>query len=277
MYDKALLIVVALHASVPAALAAPEIDASSEHAFSCFIQPSREVALGAPAAGIVAEVHVERAQSVAEGDVLLRLESSMERANLALAEAAADFTGEIRAAEAQLANLRRRHERAREMQRQGAVPTEVLEQAETQALVAAGELAKARQNQRLARLERDRARSMLALREVRAPFDGIITDRLVAAGEFVRDQPVLKIARIRPLHVELVLPVETMGRYAVGDPVSVLAEQPAQRHMASVLVVDRVIDAASGTYRVTLELDNPDGVIAGGQRCHLAGENLADR
>jgi hypothetical protein len=49
-----------------------------------------------------------------------------------------------------------------------------------------------------------------------------------------------------------------------------ISEPIAGVHPATVTVVDRVFDAASGTFGVRLDLSNPDGALPAGQRCTVA-------
>ena len=71
------------------------------------------VDIGAPAEGIVAGVTVDRSSSVKKGQILVELESSVERATLEKAKAMATFDGEIGLQKAQLAFAKRVHQRVR--------------------------------------------------------------------------------------------------------------------------------------------------------------------
>ena len=82
-------------------------------------------------------------------------------------------------------------------------------------------------------------------------------------------KPILKLAQIDPLRVEVVLPQAVFGKVAVGGLAMVRAEGGGVPRQARVLVVDRVIDAASGMFGVRLELPNPGGAQPAGQRCKV--------
>jgi multidrug efflux pump subunit AcrA (membrane-fusion protein) len=91
-------------------------------------------------------------------------------------------------------------------------------------------------------------------------------------GEFattnIKD-PILRLAEIDPLNVEVVLPAERFGRIKRGDRAEVVPETGDQRYPAKVTVVDRVMDGASGTFGVRLELRNPGGAIPAGAKCSV--------
>ena len=72
-----------------------------------------------------------------------------------------------------------------------------------------------------------------------------MAERFLSKGEFVEDQPILKIAQIDPLHVEVIAPVEMLGAVRVGMRAEVRPENPVGGgYPARVTIVDRVIDAA---------------------------------
>jgi multidrug efflux pump subunit AcrA (membrane-fusion protein) len=61
-----------------------------------------------------------------------------------------------------------------------------------------------------------------------------------------------------------------LGSIAVGDAVDIRPEAPVNgTYTARVTVIDDVIDAASGTFRVRAELANPGERVAAGLRCKM--------
>ena len=130
----------------------------------------------------------------------------------------------------------------------------------------------ARDNRARAHLEARRLAELLEQRRVRSPVDGIVTDRLQHPGELAisgeTGKGMLRLAVTNPLRVELVLPVTLLGSVKPGEVAQVEPEPPLKgRWRAVVKQIDRVVDAASGTFRVTLDLPNPDGAIPGGVKC----------
>jgi multidrug efflux pump subunit AcrA (membrane-fusion protein) len=103
-----------------------------------------------------------------------------------------------------------------------------------------------------------------------SPINGVVMERFLSPGEFVEDQPVLKLAQIHPLHVEVFAPVELLGTIKVGMSADVSPEEPVgQVYKARVTIVDQVVDAASGTFGVRLELPNPKYRLPAGLRCRV--------
>ena len=69
--------------------------------------------------------------------------------------------------------------------------------------------------------------------------------------------------------VEVVLPATVYNRIRRGETATVTPEAPGGRYTATVTLVDRVIDAASGTFGVRLELPNPNLAIPAGAKCKV--------
>jgi membrane fusion protein (multidrug efflux system) len=123
--------------------------------------------------------------------------------------------------------------------------------------------------QRIAQLTASRSAAQLALKQIRASVDGVVTERKLSPGEYVYEQtPIMTIAQIDPLNVELVLSADRYGSIRVGDRALVQPAQPVGgSYEAQVVVVDPVIDAASSTFGVRLLLPNPGTRIPAGLRC----------
>ena len=125
-------------------------------------------------------------------------------------------------------------------------------------------------NQRLADLELRKSTAELARRTIRSPIAGVVVERSLSTGEFVKQDPILKLAQLDPLRVEAFVPVSMLGKIRVGMDAQVMPEAPVNGvHQAKVTVVDRVVDAASGTFGVRLELPNPDYHLPAGLKCRL--------
>ena len=96
----------------------------------------------------------------------------------------------------------------------------------------------------------------------------------MSPGEFVYSQtPLLTVAEMNPLNVEVYIPIDLYGKVIKGSPATILPESPiGGSYAARVVVVDQVFDAASGTYGARLELANPQYAIPAGLRCRVKFE-----
>lgn len=247
------------------AFAAPPARAET---LDCLINPYVVVSVSFSAEGVLDTVSVDRGDLVKEGQVLATLESSVERANVALAAARARAESAMKSNQVRLDFGVRKFERTDQMYKKDLVPLKDLDEAETQKILAAIGVLEAKENREIAELELERARAALAQRTMRSPVTGVVTERLLWAGEFVKGTAVLKLAQIHPLHVEVIAPVMLLGKITVGMRADVLPEAPVGgSYAATVTVVDRVVDAASGTFGVRLDLPNRDYKLPAGLKC----------
>jgi RND family efflux transporter MFP subunit len=231
-----------------AAFAQAPAAAPPKNALDCLIEPSIEVKLGSPVDGVIADIRVDRGASVRRGQPLVLLNSQLEAAAVDSARGKAEFT-------------RRKAERNDELFRQQLISVQERDQLETEA--------------KLANLELREREAALRLRTISSPIDGIVVDRLMAPGDQISRAGghILRLMRIDPLYVELVAPAALFGRIRVGASAQVTPDGLSQQkpYLAKVSVIDRVIDAASGTFRVRLELRNPNHAIPTGLRCRVQG------
>ncbi len=241
-----------------------------ESTLACIIEPSQVIEIGSPVTGLIETIHVERSDFVEAGQVLVNLESGAERAAVELARSQARMNEQIKSREASASLGNRRRERVTRLYEENTLSLELREEVETEAELAELELEQARADKRLASLQLDQAIAVLKRRTIRSPIAGVVADRMLSPGERVDDEPILKVVQIDPLRVEVILPASLFGSVAVGMRAAVIPEFPGDTvHVASVTIVDRVIDAASGTFGVRLELPNPEHEIPGGLHCQV--------
>ncbi len=239
-------------------------------ALDCMIQPHQVVQVGTAAAGVVSRLAVDRGDSVRRGQVVAHLNSNVERAALALARERAEQNGEVAAATGAQDLARRELDRATELAEENFVSRTYFERQRAEAQVAGGRVDQAQERRKLAAREVDLAVAQLSMRTIVSPLDGVVVERFVSNGEYVDQKPLLRIAAIDPLRVDALVPAAAFGQVQIGAFATVIPELfNRSEHTAVVKSVDRVIDAASNTFRVRLELPNPGGVLPAGLRCKV--------
>lgn len=256
--------------TILATLLAATTAAAAEDSFDCVIDPSEVAKLGSPIPGILAQVLVKRGDQVTRGQPVAVLESSVETSTVKLNRFRAESTAKIDAQEEKLKLARSRVERFG--QPRGLVVTQdKFEELRSDAHVAEQELLREQQERQLAELELERSQATLDQRTIRSTIDGIVSEKKLSAGEFVNQEGyVVTVARLDPLYVEVYLPVAYFRQVHVGMQASVHPAPPIEStYAATISVVDRVFDPASGTFGVRLELPNPGNLLPGGQRCKV--------
>lgn len=211
--------------------------------FDGLIEPKEMVEVSSQSPGILDVVPVRRGDRVVRGQVLAKLKSGLDQVTVDLAAA-------------QLAFSKRRAERNEELFKKELLSAHEQDEMQTEI--------------RIAELQLKQAQERLAMRTIRSPVDGVVVERRLSPGEYVGEGAILTVAQIDPLNVEVIVPVEQFGKIAVGEEAVVIPEAPVGgEHAAKVTIVDRVIDAASGTFGVRLELSNPDYGLPSGLKCRV--------
>jgi len=229
------------------------------------IGPSIVVEIGAPAEGIVSKVTVDRGSLVKHGQTLVELESTVEQATSEKYQAMATFNGEIGLQQAHLAFAKRAHERIKQIE---AFSTHDKDQAATEIVMTEYRLKKALENRTLAELEFKKAQAELARRSIKSPISGVVVERYLSPGEYVNNKPLLRVAQINPLRVEVIVPAEMFGRINPGMTATIVPDmQKFGARTATVTIVDKVIDSASNTFGVRLDLANADLQVPSGLKC----------
>ncbi len=134
------------------------------------IQPERRADLRAEVSAVVLQVFKENGDAVRKGDLLMRLDDTAIRDSLASAEESARASGQA------FEQAERQVQRLKTLQSQGMTSMQALEDAEVRRNNAQSDLAAARSRVVAARQQLQRT-------EVRAPFDGIVSERKASAGD----------------------------------------------------------------------------------------------
>ena len=248
------------------ALTAPAVWATG---MGCVITPYDEISIGTPVEGLIQTVPVDRGDWVTKGQVILTLESSFEEATVALAKAKAEAEAALKSSQLKMGFTSRKLERAQELFKTNSIAQHEVDEAQTEKALAESAYREASEHKRQAELELNRATAALQLRTIRSPIAGVVVDRLLSPGELARQQtPVMKLAQINPLRVEVFAPLSLLGKLKTGMRADVRPEgkgQPALQ--AKVVVVNKVVDSASGTFGVRLEMLNPNNAVSAGLAC----------
>ncbi|MDB5863904.1 MAG: hypothetical protein JWO70_1710 [Betaproteobacteria bacterium] len=251
--------------------------AAAQPPLRCVIEPDRVAEIGSPVIGVVESVHVERGDIVRQGQLLAQLRAPVERASVGAAEVRAQADADVQAAVANYEFQRQKLARTEELMNKKFVSAQALDQVRAETSVAEQRLAQAREQKRVAKQELETAHAQLGLRQIRAPFAGIVADRYVSAGERVEVKPMFRLAKVDPLRVEIIAPAALYGSIRKGMAAQITPELPnAARLDTKVVLVDRIIDAASNTFRVRAELPNANAAVPSGLRCRAEMAGVAE-
>jgi len=246
---------------------------------NCRIEPYVRVDVSSAAEGVVSEVLVQKNDTVKKGDVLARLEASLETATVDLRELQSKLESDIAAQQLALKFAKRNLDRVQDLYDKKAASFAELDKAKTEHELAAQQLQQARDRRRQAAMEYKRALADLARRTILSPIDGVVVERFKEPGEHIYFEPVLQIAQLDPLKVEVFAPARLYGKIklnmqAVVTPDLAIAKKT---YDAAVTQVDKVIDAPSNTFGVTLEIPNADLSLPSGLKCKVVFPDVTNQ
>jgi RND family efflux transporter MFP subunit len=236
----------------------------------CLLEPNRVIDVSSAIRGVLSEVSVDRGDLVEQGQIVARLDSRVEQAAMEFAQAKAKASAGIEADKLNAEFAGRRSERVGALYNKSAASGDQADESTTLARLRGLELAQARENQHLAQLEARQAEEILNQHVVRSPVRGVVVQRYLSPGESAEDRPIVRIAEIQTLRAETIIPVAQFGNVKIGQQAVIVPEAPLTGHyVGTVTVVDRVADAASGTFRARVALGNKDYALPSGLRCSV--------
>jgi len=246
--------------------------AKSAAVYDCLIEPTQTVDVSSPVVGLLEKVNVRRGDKVYKGQVIANLESTAESASAALARYKSEMTAPTETAKNKIEFAKRKYQRRREMHAQNFMSAQEQDEAEGELKQAEAELKLAEENKAVAKLEWHQQTGLLDLRTIRSPFDGVVVEQNIYPGEVVepggQKKNILKLAQLNPLRVYVILPMSAFGKIKSGMKVDVNPELPVGGHyVGSVNIIDRIVNAASGTFGVFLEVANPKLDVPAGVKC----------
>jgi RND family efflux transporter MFP subunit len=216
------------------------------------LEPQQAATVRAEVSGSVLRIGAEAGQRVKRGALLASLDDT------AVRDAYLSARSSVRSAEAALDLARRNAERSERLSQAGAIAERDLESAQWNATNAEGTLADAR-----ARLAS--ANEQLEDTRVRAPFEGIVSERQVDAGDVVQVGAALfTIVDPRSLRLEAAVPADQLGRLQTGTPVEFTVNGVDRRISGRIERINPVVDPATRQVRIYVTIPNPSQALAAG-------------
>ena len=203
------------------------------------IAPVQGATISAELAGMVTEIGFQSGTPVKKGDVLLKLDASAEQAQMRSAQADAELA-------------KQDFDRA-----QGLAERRVISRAELDA-------AASRFTQRKAAV--DNMQSVIAKKEIRAPFDGIAGIREVNPGQMVPvGQNLVTLQALDQVFVNFSMPQQQLSEITAGLPVKVTTDAIAGREFDGELTaINSAISAATRSVSLQATIDNADHALRAG-------------
>ena len=248
--------------AAPATAPQPAAPADESYIASGPVVVENQVDVQAQREGIVSQVFGDTGTAVRKGQLLALLDNRQlgaekEAARARMRSSQADeknWEAESKVAEVDL-------ERAEEMWKSQLITKQALDHARYKVVSGKYEAEREHESARNAEAMLQSLELEIEKTRIVAPFEGVVGRRYVRAGQKVAvGDRLFWVTATGPLRVKFTLPERFMGRIKNGQQVEVSAAiAENQKHMARVIQVSPVVDAASGTIEVLAELIGPAG------------------
>lgn len=227
--------------------------------------------------GVVAELMSDAGAHVRAGDILAQLDDRQLTADLDAARAKTQSTeADLKVWQAEARVLQSDYDRAEKMWEAQLITREQLEHAKFKAEADHYDvqrveqlLVNARETERSLELELEKT-------QIRAPFSGVVARRYVRQGQQVaKGDRLFWVTAEGPLQMRFTLPEKFIGRIHKGQELPMMTpDVPDQKYKVRVEEVSPVVDPASSTIEVTVELEGKPGLLRPGMDASVNLENL---
>jgi RND family efflux transporter MFP subunit len=261
----AALMIVAIGTSVSAADRSPLVVVSTVQTDTVIKQvpltgtftSARVARLSAEISGQVEAVNVEVGDRVETGSALVELDREIEQLTLQALQASTTQSG------AELADARRRYQDAQRLREQKNISENALRLLEAEVKVDSATL---RQKQ----AEEQRQQARVERHTLRAPFSGVISERLTETGEWIEPgRPVLTLVAVDDLRIEFRVPQEFYSGIDSQSTVSITLDAlPDREFDGTIDAVVPVSDVSSRTFLIHVRVNAGDARLTPGMSVH---------
>jgi len=219
---------------------------------------SKKTTLAAVLPARIASIESAEGSVVSEGEVVVVLDDGVQRVRMEYARSAAASLAEVNLTRVRWEHGKREWDRLVKLRGDDYASSKELSDAYAHSEVARLEHALAKQQNRQAKLVFERERRQLEEFVIHAPFTGYVSQHLKEVGETVDQlEGIVTIVQLDPLEVNVDCPLWFAPYVNVGDRVAVEPSDVQSPVRSGVVVLaNRVADAASQTFQVTIELPN---------------------
>ncbi|MGZ8446237.1 MAG: efflux RND transporter periplasmic adaptor subunit [Candidatus Deferrimicrobiaceae bacterium] len=232
------------------------------------LSPKYDALVKSEFGGTVAEVYVTEWVRVKKGAPLARVDTREAEAMKNKAEASLEMAkAALLEAEAAGNRADREDERAHNLKEAGLVTQQNLDDARTLKEAAAARVSAARAQVRVAEEDIRQARARFSKAVIRAPFDGVVAERMVNVGEVVGEmqKELFRVVDNRLLDLTVTVPSSEMGALREGQPLTFSTDAvPGRTFTGKVKFINPAVDESNRSVKVVAEVENRQEVLKGG-------------
>jgi membrane fusion protein (multidrug efflux system) len=209
------------------------------------------VMLGADLPGMIAEILFESGSHATKDQILVRLDTRQEEAQLRTAKAKLDLA-------------RQNLDRSRDLRAKNVIAQYAYDEAKTQFESAEANV--------------DETQAMIDRKTIRAPFSGDLGIRQINTGQYLKSgDPIVQLESLDPIYVNFALPQQNFGKLAVGQQLMVKADGiPEKAFPGKITAINSAVDTSTRNIQIQGTVANPDHLLRSGMFAgvHLILPNL---
>lgn len=204
-----------------------------------FIEPNQGVSVSNEVPGIVTAINFINGTLVKKGEVLLNIDASVQKADL-------------KAQQVQLPSIHDDYKRLAKLFTEHSVSAQSVETAQS------------KYEAMLANIESLQA--TIALREIKAPFNGLLGIRNVNLGQYLsQGSNIVRLEDLSLMRVRFTVPQAQIGKIHLKQAISLTIEAfPNRVYTGSINAIEPVVNNQTGLVTVQAELPNKDRTLRGG-------------
>jgi membrane fusion protein, multidrug efflux system len=197
------------------------------------------VMLGADLPGTISEILFESGSHATNGQILVRLDTRQEEAQLRTAKAKLDLA-------------RQNLDRARDLGTKHVIAQSAYDEVKSQYDSAVSTV--------------DETQAMIDRKTIRAPFAGDLGIRQVNTGQYLKSgDPIVQLESLDSIYVNFALPQQNLGKLAVGQQLSVKADGiPDKSFPGKITAINSAVDTSTRNIQVQGTVANPDHLLRSG-------------
>lgn len=250
-----------------------------------YLEPYRSIEISPAESGVIRELLVKEGQTVKKGAPLIKLDSKVIEARLAVATAQSENKGRILEAQSEFNLEKGRYDKLADLDTQGLSNNFELERQNANMKSSEGRLVDAQEQQRVFLLQAEQIKRELDDRILYSPINGIVSEinkdiaETVTTIEASRDDYLIQVVEIDILKATAHIPAALVAFIKIGDTLPIELDPKLRSNQApektpksvsgKIEFISPVIDSSSNTVRIRLRIDNMDRAIRGGSQAHV--------
>ncbi len=208
-------------------------DISAVYSNTTSLQAEQEAVVVAKTSELISDIFVEEGDVVEKGQVLAQLQTAQQAL-------------ELKQAEVNLRRLKAEVARNKQIFEKNMISSDVFE--------------KLKYDYESQKAAFDLKKLQLEYATIVAPIDGVISERMIKVGNMVKlNDPLFRITDFDPLHAIIHVPEQELVKLSKGMPAIVGVDARKDKvYQGSILRISPIVDSSSGTFKVTVEVNDPN-------------------